>query len=86
MQGDYRERVLSYRTAMSLAAEMLYQGIITAKDYAQIDRTIAKSRELDLCSICCRDLLLSRKFRANMSPDHKAGGETIGTQNHKGSI
>ncbi len=71
LQDDYKTRLLSYRTTMSLATEMLFQGIITAKDYNQIDRIIAKSRGLNLCSICCRDPLLLRESKGNILPEHK---------------
>ena len=71
MDADYRSRLLSYRTSMSLAAEMLSTGIITAKEYAKIDRIIAKSRGLDLCGICCRNPLLYLESRANMAPTNE---------------
>lgn len=78
MDADYRERLLSYRAAMSLASEMLSHGVITAREYAKIDRIIAKSRGLDLCGICCRNPLLYKEFRANMTPTDE-GGEIDGT-------
>ena len=78
MDADYRERLLSYRASMSLASEMLSQGVITAREYARIDRIIAKSRGLDLCGICCRNPLLYKEFRANMTPTDE-GGEIDGT-------
>ena len=78
MDADYRERLLSYRASMSLASEMLSQGVITAREYAKIDRIIAKSRGLDLCGICCRNPLLYKEFRANMTPTDE-GGEIDGT-------
>lgn len=78
MDADYRERLLSYRASMSLASEMLSQGVITAREYAKIDRIIAKSRGLDLCGICCRNPLLYKEFRANMTPTDE-GGKIDGT-------
>ena len=78
MDADYRERLLSYRAAMSLASEMLSRGVITAREYAKIDRIIAKSRGLDLCGICCRNPLLYKEFRANMTPTDE-GCEIDGT-------
>ena len=79
MDAEYRERLLSYRASMSLAAEMLTHGIITAREYARIDRVIAKSKGLDLCGICCRNPLLYKEDRANMSPTNKEGGASCGT-------
>ena len=78
MDAEYRDRLLSYRASMSLAAEMLSEGIITRKEYERIDRIIAKSRGLDLCGICCRNPLISPRFRGNMAPT-KEGGEGNGT-------
>ena len=73
MDADYRSRLMAYRASMSLAAEMLSQGIITAREYAKIDRIIANSRGLDLCGICCRNPLLYKEFRANMTPTDEGG-------------
>ena len=76
MDAEYRTRLLSNRTAMALAGEMLAQRLITAEEYGRIDRIIAKSRGLDLCGICCRDPLLSLGLRANMPPTK--GGDSDG--------
>ena len=70
---DYDRRMADYRTAMSLAADMLERGIITEKDYAQIDRIIAKKYGLSLDSICCRSPLINTGTRGNMLTDKKGG-------------
>ena len=73
MDAEYRSRLMAYRASMSLTAEMLSQGIITAREYARIDRIIANSRGLDLYGICCRNPLLYKEFRANMTPTDEGG-------------
>lgn len=72
MDAEYRGRLLSYRTSMSLAQEMLSEGIITAKEYSEIDRIIASRYGLSLGSICCRNPLIDRASRGNMR--HTEGG------------
>ena len=75
MKADYRERLVSYRMTMSLVSEMLSDGLISEKEYARIDRIIASSRGLDLSGICCRNPLIYKEFRGNMTPASE-GGET----------
>lgn len=67
MSADYRNALVSYRVSMSLAEDMLLQGIISEKDYSKIDRIIAKKYGLSLDSICCRNPLISGETRGNMS-------------------
>ena len=71
------ERLVAYRTAMSLAEGMLADGIITAKDYGKIDRIIANKYRLSLGSIWCRKPLIQAGFRGNMR--HTEGGEPHGS-------
>ena len=40
--SEYEEKLWNYQTAMAMARQMLSQGIITGKEYAKIDATIAK--------------------------------------------
>jgi len=49
--GDMRDRVTAYRTAMSLAKEMLNRGIIRQEEYAVIDTIMAKKYGLSSCTI-----------------------------------
>lgn len=72
MVPEYRARLLSYRTSMSLAQEMLSEGIITAKEYEEIDRIIANRYGLSLDSICCRKPLIDPVSRGNIR--HNEGG------------
>ena len=49
--SEYEERLWIYQTAMAMARQMLSQGIITGKEYAKIDATIAKKYGVSSCSI-----------------------------------
>ena len=49
--SEYEERLWNYQTAMAMARQMLSQGIITGKEYAKIDATIAKKYGVSSCSI-----------------------------------
>ena len=49
--GDMQDRVMAYRTAMSLAKEMLNRGIICQEEYAVIDTIMAKKYGLSSCTI-----------------------------------
>lgn len=69
--------MVSYRMAMSLAEEMLVQGLITAREYDKIDRMIAQDRGLSLCSISCRKPLIINGLQGNMT--QTKGGDQRGT-------
>lgn len=48
---EFFERLTAYKTAMSLARDMLRQGIISQGDYAEIDTIMTKKYGLSLDSI-----------------------------------
>lgn len=48
---EYERKIVSYRMAMSLAKSMLNQGVITAKEYAEIDTIMAKKYGISSCTI-----------------------------------
>lgn len=77
MDADYKDRLVAYRTTMSLAGGMLSEGIITGEDYDQIDRIVAKMKGLSLSSICCRKPLIVPGDRVNM---RHTGGVFNGTE------
>ena len=77
MDADYKAELVAYRASMSLAASLLSDGVITEKEYGQIDRIIAKRHGLDLSTICCRNPLITSRNRGNIR--QTAGGETNGT-------
>lgn len=69
------EAIISFRAAMAVAWGMLLEGIITEEEYCQIEATIASKKGVDLSTLCCRNPLIFRDFRANMSlPNSKGGG------------
>ncbi|MBE5039799.1 SHOCT domain-containing protein [Ructibacterium gallinarum] len=51
MHDGYYARVCEYKQIMLLAKAMLRQGIISAKDYAQIDKIIARKKGINSCSL-----------------------------------
>ena len=48
---EFFDRLAAYKTAMSLAAAMLRQGIISKGEYAEIDKKKKKKYGLSLDSI-----------------------------------
>ena len=48
---EFFDRLVAYKAAMSLAAAMLRQGIISERDYAEIDTIMTKKYGLSLDSI-----------------------------------
>ena len=77
---DYKTALIAYRTSMAVAAGMLYEGIITEKDYGKIDRIMAKKYGLSLGSICCRKPLIAPADRGNMR--HNEGSDTDGPDDY----
>jgi len=73
MANDYKAALIAYRTSMSLAASLLSDGVITEREYSQIDRIIAKRYGLNLASICCRIPLIDPENRGNMR--HNEGSD-----------
>ena len=48
---EFFDRLAAYKAAMSLAAAMLRRGIISERDYAEIDTIMTKKYGLSLDSI-----------------------------------
>ena len=48
---EFFDRLVAYKAAMSLAAAMLRRGIISEKDYSEIDTIMTKKHGLSLDSI-----------------------------------
>ena len=48
---EFFDRLAAYKAAMSLAASMLRQGIISESEYAEIDTIMTKKYGLSLDSI-----------------------------------
>lgn len=51
MDNELIMRIANYRASMSLAKEMLENGIISAEEYAKIDTIMAKKYGLSSCTI-----------------------------------
>ena len=51
MEPDRNERVFLYKATMTAVKQMLSQGVITAKEYNDIDTMIAEKYGVSLCSI-----------------------------------
>ena len=77
MDADFKARLVAYRTSMSLAESLFFDGIITEKEYDKIDRIMAKKHGLSLGSIWCRKPLILLHYRANIP--QTGGGEVLGT-------
>lgn len=60
-----------YRAAMSMAKSMLEQGLITEKEYGDIDKIIAEKYGVDLSNIYLRNPLIYKECRANMSSEKR---------------
>lgn len=59
-------RIIRYRTAISISKEMLRHGIITRDDYGVICTSLAKENGLDLSTIFSEIDLLSLQMNGNM--------------------
>lgn len=51
MNNDYLNRVFKYKTFMSIAGDMLKQGIISKDEYVKIDTIMLKKYGISSCSI-----------------------------------
>lgn len=51
MSEELKTKIISYRTALSLAKSMLTDGIITAEEYRKIDTMLAEKYGLSSCTI-----------------------------------
>lgn len=51
MNKSYKERLTAFRLSMSIANKMLENGVISKKDYANIDTILAQKYSVNSCSI-----------------------------------
>lgn len=51
MNEELKAKIVTYRTALSLAKSMLAEGIITAEEYRKIDTILAEKYGLSSCTI-----------------------------------
>ncbi len=52
IMDDYFDRLISYRISMTMADEMLSQGIILPEDHRRIDEIMTEKYGLSLCELC----------------------------------
>lgn len=67
MNEDTFTPLLNYLSAMAQAKVLLRQGIITKKEFADIDTMMAKKHGLSLCSIFRKTEWINSEIRGNMS-------------------
>lgn len=67
MSETYRAKLEDYLASMLQAKKMLYAGILTPEDYAEIDTIIAKKYGISSCSLYRGIDLLYSRFNGNMS-------------------
>lgn len=67
MNDAYRTRLEQYLSSMLQAKRMLSVGIISPKDYAQIDTILSKKYGLESCNLYRGIDLLYSEVRGNMS-------------------
>lgn len=65
--NELYNRKLSYRNAMALAQNMLDNGLIDSKDYAEIDTIMAEKYALTSSTLFFREPLNNRGIRGNIS-------------------
>lgn len=53
MDHDLRERVIAYRTTMSMVKGMLLDGVITEEEYRKIDTIMTNRYGLSSCTMHC---------------------------------
>ena len=51
MDSDYKEKIIAYRRAMSLAKAMLERAIITAEEYGKIDKIMTNKYGINSSTI-----------------------------------
>ena len=51
MSEKLSEKIIAYRTAVSIVKSMLVQGIISAEEYRKIDTMLAEKYGLSSCTI-----------------------------------
>lgn len=67
MNKDYQSNLEQYLSSMYQAKRMLQSGIISKKEYDEIDTVIAKKYGISSCSLYRGIDLIISVFRGNMS-------------------
>ena len=66
MNKELAEKIVAYRTAMAVVAEMLSKGIITAEDYGVIDTKMAEKYGLKSSTIFRANDLINTEIAGNI--------------------
>jgi len=67
MSNCYNTNVSAYTAAMLYAEKLLRNGLISGKEYDEIDTILAKKYEISSCSIYRRNSWITTPTQVNMS-------------------
>lgn len=69
MTNEYYDAVISYKSAMAQAKELLLRGIITPGEFSIIETKMSEKYGINSCSIYRENDWINTPFRGNMSPE-----------------
>ena len=69
MTNEYYDAVISYKSAMAQAKELLLRGIITPGEFSIIETKMSEKYGINSCSIYRDNDWINTPFRGNMSPE-----------------
>ena len=69
MTNEYYDAVISYKSAMVQAKELLLRGLLTTEEYGIIETKMCQKYGINSCSIYRENDWINTPFRGNMSPE-----------------
>lgn len=69
MTNKYYDAVVSYKSAMAQAKELLLRGLLTTEEYGIIETKMCQKYGINSCSIYRDNDWINPPFRGNMSPE-----------------
>ena len=69
MTNKYYDAVVSYKSAMAQAKELLLRGLLTTEEYGIIETKMCQKYGINSCSIYRENDWINTPFRGNMSPE-----------------
>ena len=69
MTNKYYDAVISYKSAMAQAKELILSGLLTPKEYGIIETKMCQKYGINSCSIYRENDWINTPFRGNMSPE-----------------
>lgn len=69
MTNEYYDTVISYKSAMVQAKELLLRGLLTTEEYGIIETKMCQKYGINSCSIYRENDWINSKTRGNMSPE-----------------